>query len=52
MTSRTGNFKKLSNVTPAKGYKNKLVTSSSLKKDTINLRERTEYHGYKPNNKG
>ena len=47
LTSRTGDSKKISNVTPYKGHNMNLVTSSPLLKYPIHKREIYEPHGSK-----
>ena len=44
LTSRTGDSKELSNVTPDKGHKKNLVTSDPLRIYIIHQRETSETH--------
>ena len=48
MTTRTGDLKRSSNVTPDKGHKKNLVSSLPLKKDQIHIIETSEPRGSKP----
>ena len=52
LTSRTGDTKKSSNVTPDKGHRKNLVASSPFQKYTTNRRKITETYGSKPHYKG